>query len=75
MKNTKSNLIKIFIIVKRYIEKADIIFLSHSEREYVGALYFLFTRFECNAKVFSTVPVADHSIVNIFNFFLSRFRR
>ena len=29
----------------RYIKEADIILISHSEREYSGALYFLFNNF------------------------------
>jgi len=57
---------------QKKIKKVNIILLSHAEIQYHGALPYLFFELGCQAEVYSTLPVSDLSLVNMFDFVLNR---
>jgi len=57
---------------QKKIKKVNMILLSHAEIQYHGALPYIFLELGCQAEVYSTLPVSDLSLVNMFDFVLNR---
>lgn len=56
---------------KTYLDKIDLILLSHTGVEYVGALPFILQKLKHHPQIYCTPPIKNFGLFNLYDAFLN----